>query len=247
MALPAAHLLLTPIVRTVSETQGLTIKEVAAVVAAKLKLSDADLEPLRPDVKRKQSLFDFRIQNVVSELRTADWLELDGKVLRLGEHGRAQIAFGLPRSFRCLRSYPPYADDWDAMGVVGFDDDGVTIFAAEPVDPEDPPEFDELTGEEVATLRDITPPDRSQAHEIGMDIVHGAIEILNGEMAGHRAVLHALIASHPAPAKLYAELSGAVERLRDKPEGDAVPDDARAAALRQVLDAQAFMRNPVRG
>ncbi|WP_293000067.1 hypothetical protein [Nevskia sp.] len=246
MALPAAHLLITPIVRTVSETQGLTIKEIAAVVAAKLKLSDADLAPLRPGVKRKQSLFDFRIQNVVGELQTADWLELDGKALRLGGHGRAQLALGLPHSFRCLRSYPPYADDWDTMGVAGFDDDGVTIFRDAPEEPIEPPDIDELTADEIAELRDITPPDHDQAHKIGMEIVYGAINLLNGEMAGHRAVLHALIASHPAPAKLYAELSGAAERLRDRPIDDAVSDEARAAALSSVLEAQALMRDPVR-
>lgn len=246
MALPAAHLLITPIVRAISETQGLTVKEIAAVVAAKLKLADADLVLIRPGMRRKESLFDFRVRNVVGELQSSDWVTLDGKALRLGDHGRAHLALGLPRSFRCLRSYPPYANDWDTMGVVGFDDDGVTIFRDAPENPAEPPTIDELTPDEIAELRDITPTDHDPARETAMGVMHAAIEILNGEIAGHRAVLHALIASHPAPMKLYAELTETAERLREKPGDDAVSEQARAAAVRQVLEAQALMRDPVR-
>lgn len=238
--------MIRPVIRTVQETAGLTEKEVGQVVAAKLGLTEADLAPLRLGVKKKQRLFDFRLHNVIGELKTADWLEQDGKAIRLGEHGRLQLKFGLPHSFRCLCSYPPYASDWKLMGFAGFDDDGVTIFNGPPDEPEEPPDIDELTSEEVAELRDVTPPDDSLAREIGIEILYGAINLVNAEMAGLRAVMQALIASHPAPTKLYAELARAADLIQAQPQGDAVSEDERSAALKQVTDAQTFMRDPTR-
>lgn len=246
MSLPPAEEMIRPVIRTVQETAGLNEKEIGQVVAAKLGLTDADLAPLRPGVKKKQRLFDFRLHNVIGELKTADWLEQDGKTIRLGEHGRLQMKFGLPYSFRCLCSYPPYASDWKLMGFAGFDDDGVTIFNGPPDEPDEPPDIDELTSEEVSELRDVTPPDDRMAREIGIEIIYGAMNLQNAEMAGLRAVVQALIASHPAPTKLYAELTRAADLIRAAPQSDAVTDDERAAALKQVQDAQAFMRNPTR-